>query len=286
MPIDSIIHSGAEVERLAGDFQFTEGPVWHPDGYLFFSDIPANTIYQWTPGSPQATVYREPSHHSNGLTLDRQNRLLACEHDRRVSRTEPDGTVIPIAERYQGNRLNSPNDIVVKSDGSIYFTDPPYGLPKQSEGKELDFNGVFRLATDGTLTLLDDTFVRPNGLAFSPDEKTLYVDDSAEMHVRAFDVLPDGTLANGRLFADLRDPGQDGVPDGMKVDLAGNIFCTGPGGIWLLSPEGETLGRIKVPEVPANLAWGDADGKTLYITARTGLYRLRVKTGGKLPTAG
>jgi len=291
MPIDSIIDSDARVAQIAGGFQFTEGPVWHPDGYLLFSDIPASTIYQWTPGAPEAgaseaIVYRSPSGHSNGLTLDRESRLVACEHERRVSRTEADGTVVPIAERYQGKRLNSPNDIVVKSDGSIYFTDPPYGLPRQTEGKELDSNGVFRLAPDGTLTLLDDTFVRPNGLAFSPDEKTLYVDDTAEMHIRAFDVLPDGTLANGRLFADMRDPGKDGVPDGMKVDVQGNVFCTGPGGIWILSPEGEELGRIEVPEVPANLAWGDADGKTLYITARTGVYRVHVKTGGALPGGG
>jgi gluconolactonase len=286
MPIDSILDSKAKVERVASGFQFVEGPVWHPDGALLFSDIPANTIYQWTPGASEAVVYRQPSNHSNGLTLDLESRLVACEHDRRVSRTEPDGTVHPIAERYYGKRLNSPNDVAIHSDGSIYFTDPPYGLPKQSEGKELDFNGVFRLAPDGALTLLDDTFVRPNGLAFSPDERTLYVDDSGEMHVRAFDVLPDGSLANGRIFADLRDPGQDGVPDGMKVDVQGNVFCTGPGGIWVLSPEGETLGRIKVPEVPANLAWGDADGKTLYITARTGLYRVRIQTGGALPGAG
>jgi sugar lactone lactonase YvrE len=277
---ESIVGSAAEVQKLAGGFQFVEGPVWHPDGYLLFSDIPANTIYRWVPGASGAEVYRRPSNHSNGLTLDRENRLLACEHDRRVSRTEPDGTVASIAERYQGRRLNSPNDIVCKSDGSIYFTDPPYGLPKQTEGKELDYNGVFRLAPDGTLTLLDDTFVRPNGLAFSPDEKTLYVDDTAEMHIRAFDVLPDGTLANGRVFVDMREPGKDGVPDGMKVDVLGNVFCTGPGGIWVLSPEGEAVGRIEVPEVPANLAWGNADGKTLYITARTGLYCVRVKAGG------
>ena len=286
MSIDSILDSDAQVEQIASGFQFVEGPVWHPDGYLLFSDIPANVIYKWTPGASEAEVYRQPSNHSNGLTLDGENRLVAAEHDRRVSRAEADGTVVPIAERYQGKRLNSPNDIVVKSDGSIYFTDPPYGLPKQTEGKELAYNGVFRWAPDGTLTLLDDSFVRPNGLAFSPDEKTLYVDDSAEVHIRAFEVLPDGTLANGRTFADLSDPGQDGVPDGMKVDVRGNVFCTGPGGIWVLSPEGETLGRIEAPEVPANLAWGDADGKTLYITARTGLYRMRTKTGGVLPGGG
>jgi sugar lactone lactonase YvrE len=271
----------AQVEQVASGFQFTEGPVWHPDGYLLFSDIPASTIYRWMPGESQATVYRQPSGHSNGLTLDRQGRLVACEHDRRVSRSQADGTVAAIATHYQGSRLNSPNDVVVHSDGSVYFTDPPYGLPGQKEGKELGWNGVYRLAPDGTLTLLDDSFERPNGLAFSPDEKTLYVDDSYKDHIRAFDVLPDGTLANGRVFADLSDPGAQGVPDGMKVDVLGNVFCTGPGGIWIVSPGGEKLGRIEVPETPANLAWGDADYKTLYITARTGLYRVRTLTGGK-----
>jgi sugar lactone lactonase YvrE len=270
----------AAVEKVAGGFQFTEGPVWVTDGYLLFSDIPADTIYEWRPGSASAEVFRRPSGHSNGLTLDRQGRLLACEHDRRVSRTNVDGSVVALAERYQGRRLNSPNDIVSKSDGSIYFTDPPYGLPRQEEGKELDFNGVYRLSPDGVLTLLDDSFERPNGLAFSPDERVLYVDDSNKGHIRAFDVQADGTLANGRVFAELVNPGAEGVPDGMKVDVRGNVFCTGAGGIWVLDPAGERLGVIEVPEVPANLAWGDTDLKTLYITARTGLYRIRVRTGG------
>ena len=270
----------ARVEKVAGGFQFTEGPVWVPDGYLLFSDIPASIIYKWTPGSASAEVYREPSGHSNGLTLDAQGRLLACEHDRRVSRTEADGMVVALAERYEGKRLNSPNDIVVKSDGSIYFTDPPYGLPKQEADSELGYNGVFRLAPDGTLTLLDDSFVRPNGLAFSPDERVLYVDDTQRQQIRAFDVQPDGTLANGRVFAELVKPGAEGRPDGMKVDVRGNVFCTGPGGVWVYAPGGEHLGVIETPQAPANLAWGDDDLKSLYITARTGLYRVRTKTGG------
>jgi gluconolactonase len=279
--LSSILGPEAQVEQVASGFEFTEGPVWHPDGYLLFSDIPANTIYRWTPGSSEPRVYRQPSGHSNGLTLDGRERLIACEHDRRVSREEADGTLTPLVTHYQGRRLNSPNDVVVKSDGSIYFTDPPYGLPGQTEGKELDWNGVYRLAPDGTLTLLDDSFERPNGLAFSPDEETLYVDDSYKDHIRAFDVQPDGALANGRVFADLADASAQGVPDGMKVDVKGNVFCTGPGGIWVVSPDGETLGRIAVPETPANLAWGDEDYKTLYITARTGLYRIRTATGGR-----
>ena len=278
---ETIVEPRAQVEKVASGFQFTEGPVWDPRGFLLFSDIPANTIYKWTPGASEAEVYRTPSGHSNGLTLDRAGRLLACEHDRRVSRTERDGTIGTLADRYRGKRLNSPNDIVVRSDGSIYFTDPPYGLPRQEEGKELDFNGVYRLVPDGTLTLLDDSFVRPNGLAFSPDERTLYVDDSAGMHIRAFDVRPDGTLTNGRLFAELKEAGKEGVPDGMKVDVRGNVFCAGPGGIWVFGSGGELLGKIETPEVPANLAWGDVDLKTLYITARTGLYWVRVQIGGK-----
>lgn len=270
----------ANVEKILGGFQFTEGPVWVPDGYLLFSDIPADTIYRWTPGSASAEVFRRPSGHSNGLTLDREGRLLACEHDRRLSRTEKDGRVVAIAERFEGRRLNSPNDVAVRSDGCVYFTDPPYGLPRQEEGRELGFNGVYRLTPDGTLTLLDDSFDRPNGLAFSPDERVLYVDDSRLGHIRAFDVQPDGSLLNGRVFAELRDPGREGVPDGMKVDVRGNVFCTGPGGVWVLEAAGELLGTIEVPEVPANLAWGDDDLKTLYFTARTGIYRMRVQTGG------
>ena len=274
------IVGNAVVEKVAGGFEFTEGPVWVPDGYLLFSDIPASTIYRWTPGSVSAEVFRAPSGRSNGLTLDREGRLLACEHDRRLSRTEEDGSVVSLVERYEGKLLNSPNDVVVRSDGCIYFTDPPYGLPQQEEGRELDFNGVYRLVPDGALTLLDDSFDRPNGLAFSPDERVLYVADSRRGHIRAFDVRADGTLSNGRVFAELREPGEQGVPDGMKVDMWGNVFCTGPGGIWVLDAAGEPLGVIRVPEVPANLAWGDDDLKTLYITARTGLYRMRVGTGG------
>jgi sugar lactone lactonase YvrE len=170
---------------------------------------------------------------------------------------------------------------VVKSDGGIYFTDPPFGLPNREEGKELDFNGVFRLSSDGSLTLLDDTLSLPNGLAFSPDERVLYVDDSHRGHIRAFDVQTDGTLSNGRVLAEIRKPGEEvGGGDGMKVDVQGNIFCTGRGGIFVFDSDGELLGSIKVPEIPANVAWGDDDLKTLYITARTGLYKIRVKTGG------
>ncbi len=218
-------------------------------------------------------VFRQPSGNSNGLTLDLQGRLIACEHsNRRVSRTEADGSVIPLATHYQGRQLNSPNDVVVKSDGSIYFTDPPYGV--QPEERELDFQGVYRIAPDGTLALLVDDFERPNGLAFSPDERILYVDDTARRHVRAFDVLPDGTLVHGRVFAEMQSPATGG-PDGMKLDVEGSLYVTGPGGTWLFDPDGRHLGTLVTPELPANLAFGDGDRCTLYITARTSVYRVR-----------
>jgi len=280
-----IVPAGAAVERLATGFQFTEGPVWHEgDGFLLFSDIPSNRIQRWQPGAETA-VFREPSGNSNGLTYDKQGRLIACEHsNRRVSRTEPDGTITVLAERYQGKRLNSPNDVVVRSDGSIYFTDPPYGLKKQKEGKELDFQGVYRISPDGkTLTLLVDDFEKPNGLAFSPDETVLYIDDTARNHIRAFDLKPDGTLANGHVFAEMKSKDRGGA-DGMKVDVEGNVYCTGPGGVWVFSPQGEHLGRIVAPEIPANCAWGGKDWKTLYLTARTSLYCVKLGIQGiKVP---
>jgi len=275
-----------EIECIATGFRFTEGPVWHPDGYLLFSDIPVSRIYRWTP-THGVTLLREPGD-SNGLTFDRQGRLLVCEQlKRRVTRTEPDGQIVVLAERYQGKRLNKPNDIVVKSDGSIYFSDPPYALLPPAE-QELSFQGVFRLSPDGTLTVVADDFIKPNGLAFSPDESILYVDDSDRDHVRAFDVRPDGTLANSRVLAETRLPGYGpkgvrkvniGSVDGMKVDAEGNLYVTGPGGLWLFRPDGTPVGHLVLPEIPANCAWGDADYRTLYITARTSVYRLR----GKIP---
>ncbi|MBC7255708.1 MAG: SMP-30/gluconolactonase/LRE family protein [Chloroflexi bacterium] len=265
------------MHEVATGFQFTEGPVWHPEGYLLFSDIPASIIYQLWPGQP-ARPWRTPSGHSNGLTFDRQGRLIACEHgNRRVSRTEADGRIIALADRYQGRRLNSPNDVVVRSDGIIYFTDPPYGI--QPGERELDWNGVYRILPDGTLELLVDDFDRPNGLAFSPDESVLYIDDSPRRHIRAFDVAPDGTLRNGRLFADMASD-QPGSPDGMKVDIEGNIYCTGPGGLWVFRPSGECVGVIAGPQLPANVAFGGPDRRTLYITARTSVYTLRTKIPG------
>lgn len=279
MKLRRLIASG-DPEKIAGNFIFTEGPVWHPDGYLLFSDIEAARIYCYNPhaSGEKVSVWREHSGNANGNTLDRQGRLVTCEHgNRRVSRTEPDGSIITLADSYEGKRLNSPNDVVVKSDGSIYFSDPPYGI--QPEQREQPCNGLYRITAQGQLERLRDDFERPNGLAFSPDESILYVDDSPRRHVRAFDVQPDGTLSNSRIFADMDHP-QPGSPDGMKVDLEGNLYVAGATGVWVFTPEGELLGVVTTPERPANCAWGDADRQSLYVTARTSLFRIRTNVPG------
>jgi len=245
------------------------------------------------PEGPELTTFA--TGRSNGLTLDRESRVLVAEHGgRRVVRVAEDGARTALAEQYQGKRLNSPNDIVVKSDGSIYFTDPPYavqpGTPGMArpagwwsapiQGKEQPCNGVYRLAPDGDLRLLVDDCLLPNGLAFSPDESVLYIDDSARKHIRAFDVGPDGGLTKSRILLDLASD-EAGVPDGLKVDLNGNVFCTGPGGVWVCRADGTLLGRIILPELPANLAWGE-DGSVLFITARTSVYRIPTRTRGAI----
>lgn len=278
-----LIDADAELTQLGTGCEFTEGPVWHAEGkFLLFSDIPANQMKKWT-ADEGITNFRVPSGKSNGLTYDKQGRLVTCEHaNRRVSRTEADGTVVTIASHYEGKRLNSPNDLVVKSDGSIYFSDPPYGLTADYgvEGEQdLDFQGVYRLSPDGqTVTLLIDDFDRPNGLCFSPDESILYINDTERMHIRVFDVQSDGTIANGRIFAE--EEGEDGVPDGMKIDVHGNIYLTGPGGIWIFDPAGEHLGVLQTPERAANLGWGGDDWSTLFITASTSLFSIQCKVAG------
>lgn len=276
MKLKSLFEAG-DPEKLAGGFVFTEGPVWHPDGFLLFSDIQGNRIYRWTPeGGPE--TWREPSGNSNGLALDDQQRVIACEHgNRRVSRIEADGTNVVLAEHYENKRLNSPNDVIVASDGTIFFTDPPYGI--EPEQQEQPCNGVYRMRTDGTLERVFDDFVRPNGLAFSPDEKVLYINDSRRRHVRAFDYDADGTPHNSRVVCDMDHP-QPGSPDGMKVDMEGRLYVAGATGVWVFEPDGTHLGVIVTPERPANLAWGDADHRSLYITARTSLYRVRATTPG------
>lgn len=263
---------------MATGFQFTEGPVWSERGYLLFSDIPAGRIWQWT-SDGTCVVFREPSGNSNGLAFDRQGRLLACEHgNRRVSRTEKDGKVVTVAEKFDGKRLNSPNDLAVRSDGSIYFTDPPWGV--KPEERELPYCGVYRVASDGTLSLLASDFEHPNGIAFSPDEKTLYVGDDSRKHVRAFDVGRNGRLTNGRILFQRADDPQF-TPDGMKVDARGNLYVTGSAsGLWVISPRGEVLAHVVLPEGPANCAFGGPDHRTLFLTAGTSLYRLRTRIPG------
>lgn len=276
MKLKTLVESG-DPELLATGFEFTEGPLWLPEGALLFSDIPADRMYRWEAASG-AVVWRSPSGNSNGLTLDREGRLLACEHgNRRVSRTEPDGTVVTLASHDEGRRLNSPNDIVVRSDRTIFFTDPPYGI--QPEERELPYNGVYAIRPNGELVLLADDFERPNGLAFSPDESILYVDDSHYRHVRAFDVHADGSLSHSRVVCDMDHP-QPGSPDGMKIDVEGHLYVTGATGIWVFEPDGTCLGVLVTPERPANCAWGDADRRSLYVTARTSIYRFRTHVPG------
>jgi gluconolactonase len=325
--IHKLVPAGASLEKIAEGFQFTEGPVWDErEGCLLFSDIIGNRIYRWSPRDG-VSVWREPSGMSNGLTFDTEGRLCACEHgNRRVSRTETDGTVVTLAGRFEGKRLNSPNDLVFRSDGTLYFTDPPYGLtpPYGLAGQqaELDFHGLFRAGPGdkrqggtrdsgsggsgepGVSSRAEPAparpvdwrlspvaceaadFDRPNGLAFSPDEKILYVADTPRYHIRAFNVAPDGSLGGSRIFAELRGEG-GGRPDGLKVDSLGNVWCTGPGGVWVFSPEGEPLGRILVPErQTANVAWGQSGQDPaepwswLYMTSHVAVYRLRVAVAG------
>jgi gluconolactonase len=293
--LDRIVDQGTRIERLASGFTFTEGPVWHPDGYLLFSDPNDNRIYRWTPDG-QVSVFRTKSGYSgldvgdyrqpgsNGLAIDREGRLSINEHgNRRVTRLERNGVVTVLADRFEGRRLNSPNDLVYRSDGSLYFTDPPFGLPKVFDDprKELPFSGIYRLA-DGHLQLLARDLTGPNGLAFSPDERYLYVGnwDEKRKVVMRYALRDDGTLAPGEVFYDMTAaPGEDAL-DGVKVDRAGNVYVSGPGGLWILAPDGTLLGTIAGPEHPHNMAWGDADRRTLYLAAQTGLYRIRLKIPG------
>jgi gluconolactonase len=278
------------LEKLYTGCRWAEGPAYLPAGkYLVWSDIPNDRLLRFDETSGAVSVFLQPANNHNGHSVDREGRLVCCEHRGRcISRIEHDGSRRVLADRFQGKRLNSPNDAVVKSDGSIWFTDPSYGIDSDYEGDaspaEIGACNVYRFdPASGEVTAVATDFVKPNGLAFSPDEKYLYVDDSASKTYWRFTVRPDGTLANKKLLIDMSSSKEAGVPDGMKIDQKGNIYGAGPGGVWVLTPEGKHLGTIRPPENPANLAWGDADGKTLYFTAVTGLYRLRVNIPGVRP---
>ncbi len=274
-------------EQLGTGFLFTEGPVWHPTGkFLLFSDMPGDHLRRWS-DAEGVTTFRKPCNMSNGLTYDRRGRLIACEHaSSRLTRTETDGRIVPLATHYQGRQLNSPNDVVCRSDGSLYFSDPPYGRAKfygVERPQELPFQGVYRVGADARApVLLVDDFDRPNGLCFSLDEARLFVNDTARQHIRVFDVRPDGTLGNGRLWAETKGEAP-GAPDGMKLDSAGNVYCCGPGGIHVFDPDARLQEVIAVPEYPANFAWGGDDYRSLFITASTSLYRVRRRVPGLPP---
>ena len=273
-----------EFERIAEGCLFTEGPLWHPTGhYLLWSDMPDDHLRRWSPREGVST-FRKPSNKSNGLAWDRQGRLLTCEHaSSQVTRTESDGRITALATHFEGKQLNSPNDIVCAVDGGIYFSDPPYGRAEfygVPRPQELPFQGVYRVGSDPRHpTLLAEDFERPNGLCFSLDGRRLYINDTARKHIRVFDVKSDGGLSGGEVWAETVGEGQ-GAPDGMKIDSQGNVYCCGPGGIHVFSADAAGLGVIHVPEYTANFAWGDPDYRSLYITASTSVYRIRVATPG------
>jgi len=305
-----IVPAIARLERVATGFdKWTEGPVWTREGNLLFAVIPANAIMLWSPGKDAQVfikpsgytgpaVYGGPEPGSNGMTLDTDGRVSVAGHARRnvwrLESLDPHGVITVLADSYQGKKLNSPNDLVYRSDGSLYFTDPPYGLPTQQDNdpiKELQFNGVYRIPNarrhkagappeKDTLQLIIQDLPRPNGIAFSPDEKTLYIADSGKKIWMSYRVHADGSVSDGKLLLDASGEKDPGGPDGIRVDKKGNIYGSGPGGVWIISPQGKHLATIKVPEVVSNVAWGDADGKTLYITASTSLYRIKLSVAG------
>ncbi|HTA31362.1 MAG TPA: SMP-30/gluconolactonase/LRE family protein [Candidatus Cybelea sp.] len=281
----SVVGSDVQFEPICTGCLFAEGPLWNSTGaFLLWSDMPGDQIRRWS-AKDGVTTFRKPCDMSNGLTWDRLGRLLTCEHaSSRVTRTEPDGKITPLATHYEGTELNSPNEIVCARDGKIYFTDPPYGRVEfygKPREQELAFQGVFRVGpSPESPVLLADDFDRPNGVCLSLDERRLFVNDTARQHIRVFDLTPDGMVTGGKVWAETTGD-EPGAPDGMKIDSAGNLYCCGPGGIHVFTPEATCLGVIKTPEYTANFCWGDADYRSLYITASTSLYRIRVNVPGR-----
>jgi gluconolactonase len=311
---DAIIPTRPRMQRVATGFKWTEGPLWLTSNKLLFAEIPSNSIRMWDPATSTVSIVLQPSGYrgidayngpepgSNAMTLDAAGRVTVAGHAQRdiwrFDSIDPHGPITMLADTYQGKRLNSPNDLVYKSDGSLYFTDPPYGLRQQNDAdpaKELTFSGVYRIPAAAAhkagappnrehLQLLIKNLPRPNGIAFSPDEKYLYVDNSEpHMFWMRYDVHPDGTLGNPKLFAEAGAYAKQGAPDGMKVDENGNVYSAGPGGVWIFSPAGKHLATIAVPETVGNLAWGDSDHKTLYICASSSVYRIQLRIQGVTP---
>jgi gluconolactonase len=292
---DTLVPSGAHIEKVANGFTFTEGPLWRPNGVLWFSDVVGNVVRQWSPDGTVKELLRPGGYDGNslpaggfigpnGMTAGQNGDVLLCQHgNRRIVRVSSDLRVTTLVDAFEGKRLNAPNDLVYRSDGTLFFTDPPYGLPRQDDDPEKDipFNGVFKWS-NGTAEVIIKDLTRPNGIALSPDEKTLYVsnsDDRRRIWMR-YDLAPSGTVSNGRVFFDTTAHEDPGLPDGLKIDVHGNIWATGPSAVFVFSPAGRHLGTIKPPEDPANCGWGD-DGRTLYITAETGLYRIKTSVMGQ-----
>ncbi len=301
--LPGIVEPNQEAQLLATDFAFTEGPLWHPDGYWLFVDLRREppVIHRLSPAGGAPEIIREPSGGTNGMTLDLQGRLLMCEGDhRRITRMEPDGTINVVADRWDGKRFHRPNDIVCRSDGSIYITNPSGRVPEEEQ--EIAFPGtIHRIAPDGSVEMSAHDIDFPNGIAFSPDESVLYVSNTRKLgerpdqywdgeikqnqFIQAYDVAAAGSLSNSRVFGSMASA-EDGVPDGMKVDAEGRVYCTGSGGVWVFAPDGDHIGIIRVPEIPANCAFGGPDFKTMLFTARTSVYSLRMTTAGApLPRA-
>jgi gluconolactonase len=284
---DDLFDPEATIEIIAEGFGFTEGPLWNSRGnYLLFSDIPENKIYKWSKKNG-VEVYRQISHFANGLTYDSKSQLIACEHQSRsITRELANGDVVTLASDYRGKKLNSPNDVVASKDGSILFTDPIYGLRAGMGGpadQELSIQGVYRIKPGRSeLELITDSFERPNGLAFSPDNKLLYIADTVRQHLRVFQVGEEWRFSGGQIWAELWDDSETGRPDGLKVDISGNVFCTGPGGIWVFTPKADLLGKIYLEDKTSNLAWGE-DGHSLFITCSSAVYRVKCKTKGNIP---
>jgi gluconolactonase len=292
---DTLLPRDAQIEKVAGGFTFTEGPLWRPSGVLWFSDVVGNVVRQWSRDGRVIELLRPGGYDGNslpaggfigpnGMTAAANGDVLLCQHgNRRIVRVTNDLRVTTLVDSYDGKRLNAPNDLVYRSDGTLFFTDPPYGLPRQDDDPEKDipFNGVFKLSNGKAEVIIKD-LTRPNGIAFSPDEKTLYVsnsDDKRRIWMR-YDIAASGTVSNGRVFFDTTKHADGGLPDGMKIDVHGNVWATGPSAVFVFSPDGRHLGTIKPPEDPANCGWGD-DGRTLYITAETGLYRIKTSVMGQ-----